>query len=221
MRVLIAEDEAPIREMLRLTLTQAGYDCDCAQDGEQACDLADLHTYDLCLMDIMMPLADGFEVAKYLKPLGIPVIFLTARNQTGDKVRALLDGAEDYIVKPFVVAELLARMEVVLRRYHKDSSILHYAEYELDLTARTVTVGGELKELTPKEFDLFVLLVRSRGSVLFRDYLYQSVWDMPLDGETRTLDLHIQRLRRKLSLGKRLKSVYGMGYRLDTDRTGG
>lgn len=214
-RILIAEDETPIREMLRMSLTQAGYECYCAQDGAQAADMAEQTVFDLALLDIMLPKADGFELLAYFQPLGIPVIFLTAKSQMTDKLRGLRSGAEDYIVKPFAIAELLARIEVVFRRFNKSSSQLTYDEWKVDLPAhRLFSNTGEAK-LTPKEFDLFVLLIRNRGTVLFRDYLFQAVWETDPERESRTLDLHIQRIRKKLSLGKRLRSVYGMGYRLD------
>jgi len=198
-----------------MSLTQAGYDCILASDGLQAADLLEKELYDLALLDIMLPGIDGFELLEYIRPLNIPVIFLTAKSQINDKLRGLKSGAEDYIVKPFVIAELLARIEVVLRRYNKASSILNYDEWTLDLTAHKVYSEQNEVSLTPKEFDLFVLLVRNRGIVMFRDYIFESVWQTELDTQSRTLDLHVQRLRKKLSLGKRLRSVYSMGYRLD------
>ena len=215
LEVLIVEDEKPIRELLVMSLTKAGYDCTEAADGLAAANLLENHTYDLALLDIMLPKVNGYELLEYIRPVGIPVIFLTAKNTVDDRVKGLLAGAEDYIVKPFAMAELLARMEVVLRRFHKVDSHLSYDDYEIDLDSRKVTgPEGEIA-LTPKEFDLFVLLVRNRGVALFRSRIFQIIWETDLDGDSRTLDLLIQRLRKKLQLGERLKTVYRIGYRLD------
>ena len=215
LEVLIVEDEKPIRELLVMSLTKAGYDCTEAADGLAAANLLENHTYDLALLDIMLPKVNGYELLEYIRPVGIPVIFLTAKNTVDDRVKGLLAGAEDYIVKPFAMAELLARMEVVLRRFHKVDSHLSYDDYEIDLDSSKVTgPEGEIA-LTPKEFDLFVLLVRNRGVALFRSRIFQIIWETDLDGDSRTLDLHIQRLRKKLQLGERLKTVYRIGYRLD------
>ena len=215
LEILIVEDEQPIRELLTMSLTKAGYHCTEAADGAAAASLLEKNTYDLALLDIMMPKINGYELLEYMQPLKIPVIFLTAKNTVDDRVRGLLAGAEDYIVKPFAMAELLARMEVVLRRFHKVDSCLEYDEYQIDLDShRVLGPQGEVP-LTPKEMDLFALLVRNRGVALFRSRIFQIVWETEFEGDSRTLDLHVQRLRKKLHLEDRLKTVYRIGYRLD------
>ena len=163
----------------------------------------------------MLPEVNGYELLDYIRPMGIPVIFLTARTAVDDRVKGLLAGAEDYITKPFAMAELQARMEVVLRRFHKVDSRLAYDNMEIDVESRKVMTPEGPVSLTPKEFDLLVLLVRNRGVALFRSRIFQIVWESDFEGDTRTLDLHIQRLRKKLHLEDRLKTVYRVGYRLD------
>lgn len=215
LEVLIVEDEAPIRDLLSMNLTRAGYHCTTAADGLEAATLLESHTYDLALLDIMLPKVNGYELLEYIRPMGIPVIFLTAKTTVDDRVKGLLAGAEDYLTKPFAMAELQARMEVVLRRFHKVDSRLTYEDMVIDIDSRQVTTPEGPVALTPKEFDLFVLLVRNRGVALFRSRIFQIVWEADIEGDTRTLDLHIQRLRKKLHLEDKLKTVYRIGYRLD------
>ena len=215
LEILIVEDEAPIRDLLSMNLTRAGYHCTAAADGRQAAILLETHTYDLILLDIMLPEVNGYELLDYIRPMGIPVIFLTSKTAVDDRVKGLLAGAEDYITKPFAMAELQARMEVVLRRFHKVDSRLTYDNMEIDVESRKVMTPEGPVSLTPKEFDLLVLLVRNRGVALFRSRIFQIVWESDFEGDTRTLDLHIQRLRKKLHLEDRLKTVYRVGYRLD------
>ncbi len=213
--ILIVEDEKPIRELLRLNMLEAGYECTCAADGLQATELLENHTYDLAILDIMLPYVNGYELLEYTKPSGTPVIFLTAKAAIDDRVKGLTAGAEDYIVKPFAIAELLARIEVILRRYHKSAEILKYDEWSIDTESRTVTSADETVHLTPKEYELFVLFVRNRGVALFRNRIFQMIWETDYVEDTRTLDLHIQRLRKKLHLEERLKTIYRIGYRLE------
>ena len=177
LEILIVEDEKAIRELLVMNLTRAGYHCTEAADGMTAANLLERHTYDLALLDIMLPKINGYELLEYIRPLHIPVSFLTAKNTVDDRVKGLLAGAEDYLVKPFAMAELLARMEVVLRRFHKVDSHLQYNEYQIDLDSRRVLGPQGEVALTPKELDLFVLLVRNRGVALFRSRIFQIVWD--------------------------------------------
>lgn len=213
--ILVVEDEKPIRELLRMNLLEAGYECTCAADGLAAAALLEDHTYDLALLDIMLPGVNGYELLEYTKPLEIPVIFLTAMAAVDDRVRGLTGGAEDYIVKPFAIAELLARVEVVLRRYNKSSGVLRYQEWTIDMESRTVTSDKETVHLTPKEYELFVLFVRNQGVALYRNRIFQMIWETDYVDDTRTLDLHIQRLRKKLHLEDRLKTIYRIGYRLE------
>ena len=214
LKILIVEDERPISDLIRMNLTRAGYACTTAYDGKAAADLLEDHTYDLILLDIMLPEINGYELMEYIRPMGIPVIFITAKNSLDDRMRGLTSGAEDYLVKPFEVVELLARINIVLRRYNKTETELTFKDRKIDVENRTVLKDGEEVELTPKEFDLLTMFVRNLNITLYRERLYESVWEAEWMGDTRTLDLHVQRLRRKLGLKDSLKSVYNTGYRL-------
>ena len=213
-RILIVEDEVPISRLLETSLTQAGYQCTCAFDGAGCADLLETQRFDLVLLDVMLPGANGFELLPYAREYGAPVIFITARSDVKDRVRGLKLGAEDYITKPFSIEELLARVEVVLRRGHKLASRLVSGDITVDTEARTVLRAGRPVELTAKEFDLLVLFLKNQGIALYRQTLYERVWQDPFEGDTRTVDLHVQRLRRKLGLEGRLVAVYKVGYRL-------
>lgn len=214
-KILIVEDEQAISNLIYMNLSDAGYECTCAYDGMKAADLIEENTYDLILLDIMLPGADGYELLDYIKPTGTPVIFITAKASLDDRVKGLTLGAEDYIVKPFEVVELLARVGVVLRRYNKSETTLSYRNLVIDTESKTVKKDGTLLELTPKEFELLLLFVRNVNITLFRDKIYETVWECDYYGDTRTLDLHIQRLRKKLDLSDVLKTVYKVGYRLE------
>lgn len=215
-RILIVEDEEAIANLIRMNLTRYGYSCQICSDGLMACDLLEEDSaWDLVLLDIMLPGANGFEVMEFIKPLGIPVIFLTAKSGMDDKLKGLTSGADDYIVKPFEIVELLARINIVLKRYHKTDEILTFGNIKVNPENRTVYCSDTLTDLTPREFDLFLLLLRNKNITLFREMIYEKVWGKPYDGDTRTLDLHIRRIRQKLNLDDSLKTIYGIGYRLD------
>lgn len=215
-KILIVEDEKAISDLICMNLTDAGYQCTCAMDGMTACDLLVEHTYDLVLLDIMLPEVDGYELLEYIRPLEIPVIFITAKAALKDRVKGLESGAEDYIVKPFEIVELLTRVKVVLRRYHKlEEGQLTLLDIHIDIENRKVWKEGAELELTPKEFDLLLLFARNPNITLFRDKIYETVWETTFTGDTRTLDLHVQRLRRKLGLDTCLKTIYRCGYRLE------
>lgn len=214
-KILIVDDEQPIANLIRMNLTRQGYVCTCAYDGQQAADLLERNTYDLVLLDIMLPKFDGYDLLAYIRPMNIPVIFLTAKSDVQDRVKGLKLGAEDYIVKPFEIVELLARIEVVLRRYNKSQGVLHVYDIVLDLDAREVIQNGQPIDLTRKEFDLLVLFCQNPNTALFRETLFERVWETDYMGETRTLDSHVQRLRRKLGWQDRIKTVHKIGYRLD------
>ena len=215
-QVLIVEDERPIARLIEMSLSRAGYACTVAGDGMQAADLAEQRSFDLALLDIMLPGLDGLELLDYLKPMGVPVIFITARAAVRDRVEGLRRGADDYLVKPFDIEELLARVETVLRRAGKGGHLLRAFDVVLDAPARLVTQNGAPVELTPREFDLLEQLMRNRGAALYRDVLYERVWGGELP-DTRTLDLHIQRLRKKLHWADKIETVYRIGYRLRKD----
>lgn len=213
--ILIAEDERPIAELIRLTLKGAGYRCDWAPDGDQAADLAGSGRYDLALVDVMLPGSDGFALLDYCKGLDLPVIFVTARSAVADRVRGLHAGAEDYIVKPFDAAELLARVETVLRRFHKAQATLSLAGVTADPRARRTWRGGGEVALTPKEFDLLLLFLRNPNAALYRDTIYEQVWGGELAYGSKTVDLHVQRLRKKVGWEDCLRAVHKVGYRLE------
>lgn len=217
-KILIAEDEASIAKLIRTALEGAGYRCIWAADGEAAADLLESEPFDLALLDIMLPKSDGYEVLEYCNTLEVPVIFLTAKGQLEDKVRGLRLGAEDYIVKPFELMELLARVETVLRRRGKTGRVLRLEpDIEIDTASRIVRRGGEPVALTHKEYDLLLLFVQNKGIALYRDRIYERVWGEEFLGDSRTVDLHIQRMRRKLGLEHRLVAVYKVGYRLELE----
>lgn len=171
--------------------------------------------FDLVLLDIMLPEVDGYELLEYIKPTGTPVIFLTAKGAVEDRIRGLKAGADDYLAKPFQVGELLARVEAVLRRIGIGGKQMDIGDVSIYPDSRSVTKNGCPVTLTAKEFDLLVELVQNKNVALYRDQLYEKVWKEPFFGETRTLDAHIQRLRRKLGWEDRIKTVFRIGYRLE------
>lgn len=214
-RILIVEDERAISDLIRLNLTKAGYECQCAYDGMEAADILEEESFDLIILDVMLPKLSGFELMEYIRPLKIPVIFLTAKASLEDRMTGLTSGAEDYMVKPFEVVELLARVNIVLRRYHKTDQQLTLGNIIVDVENQSVTRDGQEVELTPKELELLILLLRNRNITLFREKIYEEIWGTEYSVESRTLDLHIQRLRKKLDLGSVLKTVFKVGYRLE------
>ena len=214
-KILIVEDEKPISKLIEMSLTSAGYACTCVYDGMAAADLLEEHRYDLVLLDIMLPGASGYELMDYIRPMDIPVIFLTAKTSVADRVKGLRLGADDYLGKPFEIIELLARVESVLRRYHKTEEVLEAGDLVIDVVSRVVKKNGEVVNLTKKEFDLLVMFVRNRNIALFREKIYEHVWESEYTGDSRTVDLHVQRLRRKVGWEDKIKPVYKVGYRLE------
>ena len=213
--ILIVEDEENIARMIAATLEMAGYTCQRCGDGAQAVELAQPGVFDLVLLDIMLPGMDGFAVMEHLRGVGVPVIFLTAMQQVGDKVRGLRLGAEDYITKPFETLELLARVEVVLRRRGGGVRVLTYGPIVQNLDSHTVTVHGELVSLAPKEFELLRVFLQHQDLALGRERLLSMVWGYEFQGESRTVDIHVQRLRQKLGLSQSLVTLPRIGYRLE------
>lgn len=209
------DDEKPICDLIDLNLSSAGYHCTAVQDGLKAIELIEKNNYDLILLDIMLPGADGYDIMEYIRPLGVPVIFITAKHEVKDRVKGLKLGADDYLVKPFDVVELVARVEAVLRRYNKADQKLTAGDITVDVEARRVTKAGKHVELTNKEFGLLVLFMRNKNVALFREMLYEKVWEEEYFGDSRTLDLHVQRLRKKLGWENNLVAVYKVGYRLE------
>lgn len=212
-KILIVEDEEAISNLIRMSLQKAGYSCEQAMDGESAADRIAEHTYDLVLLDIMLPGMNGYELLDYIKTTNMPVIFITAMGTLDDKVKGLKTGADDYITKPFEMVELLARVESVLRRYHKSEERIEVDDVIIDIPSRTVTRQGEAVKLTLKEFELLLFLVRNRNIALYRETIYENIWQSEYMGDGRTVDLHIQRLRKKLHWEDRIHTVYKVGYR--------
>ena len=216
MNVLIVEDDEAIANLLYMDLSDEGYRCTCAGDGRKGADLLERNTdYDFILLDIMLPEINGYELLEYIKPMDIPVIFLTAKGTVQDRIHGLKMGADDYIVKPFQSGEVIARMETVLRRYGKNRKSLSFADVEVNMESRKAYQNGVEVELTVKEFDLLVELIQNKNVAQYRDRLYEKVWNEPFLGDTRTLDTHIQRLRKKLGWEDRIKTVFRIGYRLE------
>ncbi len=215
LKILIAEDEEPIANLIRMNLLRAGYECTWAADGERAADMMMKTAFDLVLLDIMLPGISGYELMEYAKGLGIPVIFLTALGTTENVVKGLKMGADDYLPKPFEIVELLARVEAVLRRYNKAESVIALHDIVIDTASRSVKRGGEEIPLTMKEFDLLLLFAQNRNIALYRETIYEKVWGGEYFGQSRTVDLHVQRLKKKLQWEDKITAVYKVGYRLN------
>ena len=214
-RILAVDDEKPIAELLRLSLKRAGYECTCAYDGIQAADLIEKETFDLILLDIMLPGIDGFELMEYIRTTGVPVIFLTAKNAVEDRVRGLRLGAEDYMIKPFDVLELLARVEGVLRRHGKLQSVLQIGPLEFNTLSMQIFRAGREIPLTRKEYELALLFAQNQGIVLSKSTIYERIWGGEYPDNTRTVELHIQRMKKKLGWAEQIRPVFGLGYRLE------
>lgn len=214
-KVLIVDDEANIREIIKMNLELAGYECYESEDGEKALQLLNEITPDIALLDVMMPNKDGFQISDEFVKRDIPIIFLTAKSNITDKVKGLKLGADDYIVKPFEAMELLARIEVVLRRKGKHDNIFKYENVEIDLSKREVCVNLKPVELTAQEFTLLEVLIKNKNLALSRDTLLEKAWGYDYYGDTRTVDIHINRLRKKLDWEDTIVTVYKYGYRLE------
>lgn len=216
-KILIVDDEKPICDLIDINLSAAGYHCKAVQDGLEAIDIIESEKFDLILLDIMLPGADGYDIMEYIRPLKIPVIFITAKHEVKDRVKGLKLGAEDYLVKPFDVVELVARVEVVLRRFNKAQKMLSAGDVTVDMEARKVTKAGKPVILTNKEYGLLVLFIQNKNVALFKETLYEKVWEDEYIADSRTLELHVQRLRRKMGWENNLVAVYKVGYRLELD----
>ncbi len=216
MKILIVEDDAHIAKMIEATLLMGNYESEICHCGEEAVHLILEGDYDLILLDVMLPEIDGFEIVQRVQKKGTPIIFLTALQDVADKVKGLRLGAEDYIVKPFEAIELLARIEVVLRRYHKSKTKYEYASIIVDSKQHTVYKNGQRISLTPKEFQVLLFFLQNIDIVITRDRLLSEVWGYEFEGETRTVDMHIQQIRRKLDLYDDLITIPKLGYRLES-----
>lgn len=217
MRILIVDDEPAIIDFIVNGFSGADYRLEYAYDGLSAAQKIDKQIYDLILLDVMIPGIDGFELMRYIAPLGIPVIFITAKSSVPDRVAGLRLGADDYIVKPFEMIELSARIEAVMKRYGKGSTELILGDVTVNTQTRLVTKAGEPVHLKAREYDLLVFMLRNRGLALFRDTIYEHVWQGEYSGDTRTVDLHVMRLRKKLGWEGQLETLSRIGYRLNPD----
>lgn len=211
-KLLLVEDDASVRQVVLLQLSLVGYDVRAAEDAGQARRILEEETPDLAILDIMLPGEDGFSLAETLIERAVPVLFLTAKTAVNDRVRGLRMGAEDYMLKPFEPEELLARVENILRRRQKAQTRFVFGALAVDLAARRVTKDGREVALTALEFDLLAMLVRRNNVALSREALLAGVWGYAYQGETRTVDVHIQRLRGKIGAAY-IETVYKYGYR--------
>lgn len=215
-KILIVEDETAIAKMISMNLRVANYDTEMFFDGAEAAEaLEQMHDYDLALLDVMLPGMDGFALLEVMKQFDIPVIFLTAKDDLNSKIQGLKDGAEDYIVKPFEVLELMVRIEKVLARSNKLSSVLRILDMEINFDEHTVRKNGKEIVLKPMEFELLAVLARNKNIAISREKLLKMVWGIDFIGETRTVDVHIGQLRKKLDLSDNIKTVSKLGYRLE------
>lgn len=215
-RVLIVEDEISIAKMIAMNLKVAGYETKMFHDGREAAEaLEEEHAYDIALLDVMLPGMDGFALFEIVRTYEIPVIFLTAKDDINSKIQGLQGGAEDYIVKPFDMLELMVRMEKVLERTKKLGDVIRILDVEINFLEHTVRKNGEEVLLKPMEFDLLCVLARNKNIAISREELLRRVWGVDYLGETRTVDVHIGQLRKKLSLNDNIKTVSKMGYRLE------
>ena len=214
-RILIAEDEQSISNLIRLALAKEGHECLCVTDGAKVADVMETDRFDLVLLDVMLPKVDGFALMDFIRPRGVPVIFITARGDLADRIHGLRAGAEDYIVKPFEIAELLARVNVVLRRFRQNDDVLVVDGLTIDVRARRVMRDGQDIPLTKTEYDLLLLLVRNPGRALTREAMYEQVWGQPFRYGTKAVDLHVQRMRKKVGWESKIVAVNRIGYRLE------
>ena len=210
--ILIAEDERAINDLIKLNLTLVGHKCEQVFDGAAALAQALSGQYDLVILDVMLPELSGFEIIGKIKT---PVIFVTARVSVEDRLRGLKLGADDYIVKPFEILELVERVKAVLRRTKGDCEAFEFDGIRVEFDTRRVYKEGAEVILKPKEFDLLSAFITNRNLALSREKLIELVWNFDYEGDTRTVDVHVQKLRQKLGITDRLKTVYKMGYRLE------
>lgn len=215
-KILIVEDEISIARMISMNLKVANYETTLFSDGLEAkAALTERHDYDLALLDVMLPGLDGFQLLEIMKEYKIPVIFLTAKDDINSKIQGLKGGAEDYVVKPFEMLELMVRIEKVLERAGRMQQIICILDMEINLEEHTVRKAGKEVLLKPMEFQLLVVLAKNKNIAISRENLLRMVWGVDYVGETRTVDVHIGQLRKKLGLSDHIKTVSKLGYRLE------
>lgn len=216
--ILVVDDEEVISDLIVMNLNMVGFTCSQAFSGQEALEAIKQMQYDLCLLDVLLPGKDGFQLIDKFKEANIPVIYLTAKNSLTDRVKGLNLGAEDYIVKPFETLELIARIKVVLRRNGKDHKNFRLKDIEVSLAERSIAKNNVQVELTAQEFALLEVLIQNQNLALTREQLLEAAWGYDYAGETRTVDMHIQRLRKKLDWEDTIKTVYKYGYRLEVPK---
>lgn len=215
-RILIVEDDKAIADAVAVNLAYSGYDYAVFHDGKEAADsLVQDHAFDLALLDVMLPGIDGFSLLKYTQDYKIPVIYLTAKNDSASEIKGLREGAEDYIIKPFDALTLLVRIEKVLARTGKQEKILRFLDVEIDVERHTVAKAGEEIALKPLEFEVLVMLVRHKNRTIPRERMLNEIWGVDFFGGTRTVDVQIANIRKKLGLADVIKTVPKYGYRLE------
>ncbi|AZU61638.1 response regulator transcription factor [Neobacillus mesonae] len=222
-KILVVDDEFEMRQLLRLYLKQAGFVIEEAENGKEAYEKIVKHEYQLMILDVMMPLLDGWQTLEQVRQVSdLPVIMLTAKGTVKDKVAGFSKGADDYLVKPFEAEELIARVHALLRRTHlseEKENLLKYDGIIVDSNARNVTYNDKKISLTQTEFDLLKVLLEHKGNVLSRDQLVELIWGLEFSGEDRTVDSHIKNLREKLKAAgvdeQPVKTVWGIGYKVE------
>lgn len=215
-RILVVEDDKAISDGIAVNLQYSGYDYMVFADGQEAADsLETEHSYDLALLDVMLPGMDGFELLRYMKQYNIPVIYLTAKDDTASEIKGLRDGAEDYVVKPFDMLTLLVRIEKVLERTGKLDKILRVKDIMIDLEKHVVSKAGEEIILKPLEFEVLAMLIKYKNRTIPREKLLNEIWGIDFFGGTRTVDVHIANIRKKLTLNDMIKTIPKYGYRLE------
>jgi two-component system alkaline phosphatase synthesis response regulator PhoP len=218
-RILLVEDDYGISDTVALNLRYVGYECAVFDDGaEAATSLENDHTYDLALLDIMLPGIDGFELFRYMEKYNIPVIYMTAKTDSESEVKGLRDGAEDYIVKPFEVVTLLVRIEKVLKRTGRLNQVYHFGNITVDVENRSVTKDREIIELPPLEFDVLTVLIKNKNRTVTREHILNEIWGEDYFGDVRTVDVRIANLRKKLGLGDMIRTISKAGYRLEEQK---
>lgn len=215
-QILIVEDDLNITKLIEATVAIGGYQGTICNNGKEAFEKMEHQSYDLVLLDVMLPDMSGFEIMRNRTNTETPVIFITAKQELTDKVRGLRLGAEDYIVKPFEAMELLARIEVILRRVKKTENIYSYGDISVNVEEHTCKYKEEEVYLTPKEFEVLVFFIQHKDVAISRERLLAAVWGYEYEGETRTIDIHIQQLRKKLKLKDKLVTIPKLGYRLES-----
>ena len=218
-RILIVEDDPAIAETVALNLRYVGYEYTLFDDGQKAADyLSNDHSFDLALLDIMLPGIDGFELFSHMEKYNIPVIYMTAKTDSASEVKGLRDGAEDYIVKPFEVVTLLVRIEKVLARTGRLNQVYRYQDITLDTENRTITKAGVEVDLTPLEFDVFSILIKNKNRTVSRNRILNEIWGEDYFGDLRTVDVRVANIRKKLGFTDEIRTISKTGYRLGERR---